>query len=290
MNEVRDLAVGVARAAGELLARAVREGARGVTSKSTLIDLVTDADRDSERLVLDAVRERFPEHAVLAEESGAGRTGGPYRWVIDPLDGTVNFAHGLPHFAVLIAVQERSGSDYETVVGVTYDPVRDELFLAARGQGATLNGVPIRVSKVGRLIDATAVTGFAYDRLFRNDDNHREFCRMNLVTQGVRRLGSAGLDLAYVAAGRLDLFWESGLSPWDLAAGALLVAEAGGQVTSISGGTVDLAAGDVIASNGVLHDATRRVLEEARDLPIGSRDGLEAHLPADLVAKLRDHA
>lgn len=288
MNEIRDLAVDVARAAGDLLTRAARDGARGIGSKSTVIDLVTDADRDSERLVLEAIAGRFPEHALLAEESGAGRTDGPYRWIIDPLDGTVNFAHGLPHFAVLIAVQERSGGNYETVVGVTYDPMRDELFLAARGQGATLNGAPIAVSKVERLIDATAATGFAYDRLFREDDNQREFCRMNLVTQGVRRFGSAGLDLAYVAAGRFDVYWEASLNPWDLAAGALLVAEAGGQVTSSTGGPVDLAAGNVIASNGRLHEMAQGVLAEARELAPVSRDGLEAHLPEDLVARLRD--
>jgi myo-inositol-1(or 4)-monophosphatase len=187
-------------------------------------------------------------------------------------------------------VQERVADAYETAIGITYDPVRDEMFEAVRGQGATLNGAPIAVSSVDRLIDATAVTGFAYDRLFRDDDNQREFCRMNLVTQGVRRLGSAGLDLAYVASGRLDLFWEAGLQPWDLAAGALLVAEAGGRVTSIQGGPLDPVAGDLIASNGRLHEATREVLAAARELPTGSRDGLEAHLPADLAARLRDRA
>ncbi|MBI3179067.1 MAG: inositol monophosphatase, partial [Deltaproteobacteria bacterium] len=212
--ELAQAAVEIARGAGGIVMRHYRERAGVVARKSSVIDLVTAADRESEAHVLAEIARRFPDHVVWAEESGKRGHDGPFRWVIDPLDGTSNFAHRLPHFCVLVAVQERDArGDFKTVVGVTLDPVRDELFLAVRGKGATLNGEPIAVSKVGRLIDAVATTGFAYDRLFRDDNNHAEFCRMNLLTQGCRRMGAAGLDFAYTACGRVDVFWEYGLSP-----------------------------------------------------------------------------
>ncbi|MEE8408571.1 MAG: inositol monophosphatase family protein [Myxococcota bacterium] len=289
MKELRNEAVELARRAGDVLVRAYQKRGGTVASKSTIIDLVTDADRAAEEVIVEAIASRYPDHALLAEESGAAGRDGPFRWIIDPLDGTVNFAHRQPHFSTLIAVQERTASGgFETVVGVIFDPLRDEMFTASRGDGATLNDVRLRVSVVGRLIDATAASGFAYDRLFNETDNHREFCRMNFLTQGVRRLGSAGLDLAYVASGRIDFFWEYRLNPWDLAAGALLVTEAGGTVSDMDGGRVDLDTGDVIASNCLLHDAGRAALDAARRLPVGSRQGLEDHLPPEVVAKLHE--
>ena len=276
----------IARGAGAILARAYREASGRVRSKSTLIDLVTDTDRESEDHVLGEIHARYPGHAVLAEESGAGDVSADVRWVIDPLDGTVNFAHRLPVFCVLIAVQERRAGIWHTVAGVTYDPLQDELFTAADGQGAALNGRPIRVSGAARLIDAIGATGFMYDRLFRQDDNHREFARINLLTQGVRRLGSAGLDLAYVACGRLDFNWEYGLNPWDVAAGLLTVREAGGTVTAVDGSAAGDTEGNVAASNGHIHDALLRALVSAHQHPIGSREGLAEHLPEELASRL----
>jgi myo-inositol-1(or 4)-monophosphatase len=279
-------ATGIARGAGTILAAAYQKAAGRVQTKSTAIDLVTDADRESEEYILGEIRRRYPDHAVLAEESGANGAEAEVRWVIDPLDGTVNFAHRLPAFCVLIAVQERHAGGWHNVVSVTHNPLADELFAAADGVGATLNGEPLRVSSSPRLIDAIGATGFQYDRLFRREDNHREFVRMNLLTQGVRRIGSAGLDLAYVACGRLDFMWEYGLRPWDVSAGILLVAEAGGTVTSFDGGDAERSDGNVVATNGHLHEALLAALASAHDQRIDSRDGLEDHLPEDVAAEL----
>jgi len=277
----------IARGAGVIVEKAYGEVTSRVRSKSTIIDLVTDTDRESEEYILGEIGRRFPDHAVLAEESGAGELEADIRWVIDPLDGTVNFAHRLQVFCVLIAVQERRDGAWHTITGVTYDPLRDELFAAAEGEGATLNGRPIRVSSAARLIDAIGATGFLYDRLFREDDNHREFARVNLLTQGVRRLGSAGLDLAYVACGRLDFSWEYGLNAWDVAAGMLTVREAGGTITAFDGGVAEVADGSVVATNGHVHEPLLRALASSRDYEIGSREGLADHLPADVAQRLR---
>ncbi len=278
-------AVARARAAGEVLRRYFANGV-GVRHKGD-IDLVTDADLAAEADIIGGIRERFPEHGVLAEESGeAGQ--GDMRWIIDPLDGTVNFAHGIPHFSVLLALQERSGGGFRTVIGVVYDPMRDELFVAERGRGATLNGQPLGVSAHARLIDAMGVTGFSYDRLRATRDNHAEFCALNLVTQGVRRFGSAGLDLAYVACGRFDLYWEYGLKPWDLCAGALLVEEAGGRVTDLAGSPKDASlGGEVVATNGRTHAATIAALAEARKHPVNDRAAVVDHLPPAMADELR---
>lgn len=279
--ELRDAAVEIARGAGRILAEAYR-GASRVRHKGA-VDLVTDADHASEAHVVAELRRRFPGHAILAEESGATAGEGRWRWIIDPLDGTTNFAHRIPHFAVLIAVEEHlEGGVSATRVAVTLDPLRDELFVAVAGQGATLGGVPIRVSPTRRLIDAVLSTGFSYRRLTHTDDNHAEFCRLNLLTQGVRRFGSAGLDLAYVACGRYDGFWEHGLSPWDQASGALLVTEAGGRVTELDGGRAGLDAPAIAATNGALHDDLLAALASARARPIGSREGLDPFLPPEL--------
>ncbi|OGQ85292.1 MAG: hypothetical protein A2289_10815 [Deltaproteobacteria bacterium RIFOXYA12_FULL_58_15] len=288
MNELLGVALELARGAGKILRRAYLGPASVIREKSTAIDLVTETDRESEDFLIGEITKRFPDHAVLAEESGVSGFDGPYRWVIDPLDGTVNFAHRVPTFCVLIAVQERLASgEFRTAAGITYDPLRDEMFTAARGGGAFLNGERIHVSATSRLIDAMLTTGFMYDRLFRDDNNHREFCRLNLLTQGVRRIGSAGLDLAYVACGRFDASWEYCLKLWDLAAGALLVEEAGGRVTDIEGGA-EWPGGNAVASNGVIHSAVLKSLAVAKTLPLGSRAGLGDELPEDLAARLSD--
>lgn len=285
-NDVRQVAVALARAAGAVLMQKAAAGF-SVASKSTAIDLVTDADKASEAVIVQGIRTKFPNHSIVAEESGKSGEGGPMRWVVDPLDGTVNFAHRLPHWCVLVAAQERLPSGaYETVVGVTLSPTTQEEFVAVRGGGATLNGQPIRVSSTPTLMQSIGATGFGYDRLRKQDDNHAEFCRLNLLTQGLRRAGAAGLDLAYVACGRLDFYWEFGLNPWDLAAGDLLVREAGGVVTDLQNVAVDLFTGNACASNGVLHQAVLRAVGSARNYPVNAREGLGEHLPPDVARTL----
>lgn len=286
MNELRDAAILIVRGAGDIVRRAYHGEVR-VEHKGT-VDLVTDADRASEEHILGAIAREFPDHAVLAEESGGAGDEGPYRWVIDPLDGTVNFAHRLPHFCVTLAVQERGPAGFETVLGVTLDPLRDELFVAVRGGGATLNERPIHVSSAARLIDAVGATGFAYERLTTSPDNHREFDLLNLVTRGIRRFGSAALDLAYVACGRFDLYWEYALRPWDVMAGALLVSEAGGGVSDPLGRSFDPSWGAMAATNGALHQALVDALAVSRRHPVNSRDAVRALLPPELATQVRD--
>ena len=249
----------IARRAGEVLRRyyVPRPGLEQpptADTKSTDIDLVTQADLESERLILNAIRTAFPEHAILAEESGEsdGREVGraEYRWLVDPLDGTTNFAHGLPLFAVALALQQGD----RLILAVTYDPLRDELFVAQAGQGATLNGQPIRVSNTSVLRRALMATGFAYVRATTDLNNLAEFNRMMPRVQGIRRMGSAALDLAYLACGRIDGYWEYHLSPWDWAGGALLIREAGGRVTNIQGQPWRVGDTSLAASNGLIHD------------------------------------
>lgn len=286
MNELTGAIVHMARNAGALLASYYGK-ARSISHKGA-IDLVTSADHAAEDLILHEIAWRFPGDAVLAEETGAHNDAGARRWVVDPLDGTVNFAHGLPHFATLIAVEERQADGaFSPLAAVTFDPLRDELFVAEVGQGATLNGAPIHVSSTARLIDAVLATGFGYERLFRRDDNHAEFCRLNLLSQGVRRCGSAGLDLAYVACGRLDAFWEYALKPWDVVGGCLLAREAGGQVSGMGGGRVAWDKPDLVVSNGALHPLLVEGIRSARQHAANSRDGLEALLPSEVVAEMR---
>jgi myo-inositol-1(or 4)-monophosphatase len=250
------------------------------------IDLVTDADRASEEYVKEAILKRFGDHGILAEESGTHAPDAPYRWIVDPLDGTVNFAHKIPHFCVLIALQEKVGKAYETIVGVTLDPLRKEEFVAVRGGGASLNGKPIVPTAADQLLGSLGSTGFGYNRLLAQPDNHPEFCRLNLVTQGIRRMGAAGLDLAYVACGRLDFHWEHTLRPWDMAPGILLVQEAGGKVTGLEGQPATVDSGRVLASNGPLHAAVLEALASTPKHPINARQGLERWLPADIAARL----
>jgi myo-inositol-1(or 4)-monophosphatase len=252
-----------ARRAGELLCE-FRNQRHTVWSKSTDIDLVTEADLASEQLIVEAIRSRFPEHTILAEErqgdtsSAQGSTDA--LWLVDPLDGTVNYAHGYPHWGVSIALAWRG----EVIVAVTYDPIRDEMFWTERGAGAWCNGQRISVSAAASLGEALLATGFAYRRASLDDNNLTEFSALMPRVQGMRRAGAAVLDLAHLAAGRLDGYWEMHLQPWDWAAGWLLVEEAGGQVTDMLGQPYSLATEHLVASNGRLHSSLLSALRVAR--------------------------
>jgi myo-inositol-1(or 4)-monophosphatase len=211
-------------------------------------DLVTAADRKSEALIRERIRGLWPTHDVMGEEEGLRDTGSEYRWYVDPLDGTTNFAHGFPVFCVSMALQHKG----ETVAGVCYDPTRNELFAAERGKGASLNDRPIQVSKTARLAESLVGTGFPSHKRHKNP-NIYFYHQLTLRSHGVRRAGSAALDLCYVACGRLDGFWEFNLNPWDTAAGVLLVEESGGRVTDFHGGPFQLNSRETVASNGVIH-------------------------------------
>ncbi|MBI3078929.1 MAG: inositol monophosphatase, partial [Deltaproteobacteria bacterium] len=226
LERVREVAVATAKRAGRLLRE--QFGRTVAVHYKGKIDLVTEMDRASQTLIVDTIRASFREHAILSEEGVAERPGAAERWIIDPLDGTVNYAHSFPVFAVSIGVADAQAVQ----VGVVYDPMRDELFTAQRGQPAWLNGVRLAVSGTTELQRSILATGFPYDRRRNADNNHREFVALNLASQGVRRAGSAALDLAYVASGRLDGYWEQRLGPWDVAAGSLLVECAGGTLST----------------------------------------------------------
>ena len=245
----------IAREAGALLHE---HFARGVqTEYKGDVDLVTVADRASEKLIRTRLAEAFPDHGIYGEEGTRERLDAEFRWYVDPLDGTTNFAHGFPQFCVSLGLERRPagakpGEDGTLAAAVVYDPMRDELFTAERGQGAALNGKPIHVSQVAELAEALLATGFPSRKRHANPNVHfyQEF---TLRSHGLRRAGSAALDLAYVACGRVDAFWEFNLNPWDTAAGFLLVLEAGGCVTDFSDAPVRLASDQVLASNGLIH-------------------------------------
>ncbi len=277
----------MARGAGAIIRKAYDQ--ISTVSQKGAIDLVTDTDHAAEKHILDYLSQHYSDSPVLAEESGTREGNGSVRWIVDPLDGTVNFAHRIPHFCVLVSaqVQDEDGQ-WMTVAGATYEPMRDEMFLSEKGQGASLNGQTIQVTAKTDLIESLLTTGFGYERLFKAQDNHAEFCRMNLLTRGVRRLGSAGLDLAYVAAGRFDGFWEYALNPWDQAAGLLLVREAGGEVTQLDGQSAGIDATSVVAAGPGLHPKMLKALESSAEHSVNSRDGLEVFLPSELAKRLRD--
>lgn len=256
LNDYADQAAQIARDAGQILRDRFGQP-HDVQFKGT-IDLVTEADRAAEDLIADRLRTLCPEHDLLCEEGSVGATAGAaFRWVVDPLDGTINFAHGLPTFAVSIALEDAG----IPVVGVVYDPMRDELFVARRGGGATLNGAPIHVSFVDRLISSMLVTGFSYD--FERRAQQAEVWRDFLTrVQAIRQTGSAALNLCYIAAGRLDGYWERGISPWDVAAGAVIVTEAGGSVSNMRGGSFHSDGREILASNGKLHGDLLEVIAE----------------------------
>jgi myo-inositol-1(or 4)-monophosphatase len=255
----RGLAIELARAAGELL-RGELLGPRRIAFKGSPTNLVTEMDARVEALVVDGLLAAFPEDAILAEERGAvaGRSG--RRWIVDPLDGTTNYAHGLPLYAVSIALEV----DGRVGLGVVYDPSHGELFVAERGFGAFCNDTRLAVSSAATLDASLVATGFPYDIRVTADNNLREYTAFAVRTRGVRRLGSAVLYLAWVAAGRFDGYWELRLGPWDVAAGGLMVEEAGGRLTSLTGGPLDLDAPRVVASNGRIHDQMLAVLSELR--------------------------
>jgi myo-inositol-1(or 4)-monophosphatase len=252
-----NFAVNIARDAGLILAERMGRKSLQVTNKG-VIDLVTEADLAAERFLIERIQTHYPRHAILAEESGATHSvehASEFKWIIDPLDGTTNYAHGYPVFCVSIGL-EREG---RIILGVIYDPVRDEMFAAERGEGATLNGRRIRVSEVEEVGRAMVCTGFPYDVRDRGDFA-RHFSHFIMHAQAIRRDGSAALDLAYVACGRFDGFFEEGLRPWDVAAGVLLVEEAGGRVTHFNGQPFDIYTPPILASNGLVHEEMMRVL------------------------------
>src|SRR5882724_11916970 len=242
-----DFAIRVAQEAGKVLRSSF--GRKIVISNKGEIDLVTEVDLAAEKVITDLILSHYPKHGILAEESGATETESEYRWIVDPLDGTTNYAHSLPIFCVSIAL-ERAG---EMIVGVIYDPMRDELFAAERGNGATLNGRTIRTSKTETLTNSLLVTGFPYDVHTNTVNNIDNFANFIKNAQAVRRLGSAAIDLCYVACGRFDGFWEMRLNAWDMAAGALIVEEAGGKVTAFNGQAFDPFNKEICASNGLIH-------------------------------------
>ena len=251
-----NFAIEIAREAGNLLVQ--RLGVAKITSKGD-INLVTEADIAAENLIIERIRSYYPQHGILAEESGeavlVGGKRSDWKWIVDPLDGTTNYAHGYACFCVSIALEYKG----ELEIGVVYDPMREEMFAAERGRGATLNDRKIRVSSIDELSGAMLCTGFPYN-VRERPDFAREFAKFTMIAQAVRRDGSAALDLAYVACGRFDGFWEDGLSPWDIAAGALLISEARGRITNFKDGPLDIYNEQVLASNGLIHEAMMSVL------------------------------
>jgi len=241
--------------AGEILRAGFGQEHR-IHHKGT-VNLVTEMDQRSEDFLLKEIRQHYPDHSILAEESGAMAGLDSHCWYLDPLDGTTNYAHGVPIYAVSIGYAEGG----QMQLGVVYDPMQDELFSAEAGGGAWLNDAPLHVSQIGDMIQSLLVTGFPYDLLDTPQNNLENFTRLSRLSQGVRRIGSAAIDLCYVAAGRFDAYWEVRLSPWDLAAGALIVREAGGIVTSLSG-SPDLLVPpySIIAANQPLHPQLIKLL------------------------------
>jgi myo-inositol-1(or 4)-monophosphatase len=257
MTEIVDFAKNLARQAGRLLAEKV-------TSKNQIyykgaIDLVTEADKMSEELILAEISRQYPDHGILSEESAVKNEQATLRWIIDPLDGTTNYAHGFPFFCVSIAL-EKEGS---VELGVIYDPTREDLFFAERSGGAYLNGKKLHVSSVSDLSRSLLATGFPYDIRVSKDNNLNYFHSMATKAQAIRRAGAAALDLAYLAAGRFDGFWELRLKPWDTAAGCLMVTEAGGVISDLAGGKWHLQSPSLLASNALIQEQMMEVFRQA---------------------------
>lgn len=251
-----ELALKLAHEGGEIL-RHYWGHLQDVQSKDGTGNLVTEADKASEKRILELLHDHYPSHAVLAEESGEHKSGdSPFLWAIDPLDGTTNYAHQLPVVAVSVALLYGGFP----IVGVVYNPILNDIFHAQLDGGAFLNGKKLRVSKVKELGKSLLATGFPYNRRNNPENNYAEFSRLTDLSQGVRRLGSAALDMANVAAGRYDGYWELGIQTWDVAAGTLLVTEAGGKVTGYDGSPVDLFSGKILATNGLLHEQLSKEL------------------------------
>ena len=271
MNEFLPTAESIAREAGALLRDFYRRGVR--TEYKGDVDLVTEADRASEALIGKRLRAAFPTHGIYGEEGTREALESEFRWYVDPLDGTTNFAHGFPVFCVVLGCERRSSDaarrtpglasdeDGTMVAGVIYDPLRDEMFSAALGSGATLNGEPIHVSRTQSLDESLIATGFPSKKRHHSPNVHfyQEF---TLRSHGVRRAGSAAIDMAYVACGRLEAFWEFQLNPWDTSAGYLLIEEAGGRVTHFDGSKFTLDSREVLASNGLIHPAMEHLFAD----------------------------
>jgi myo-inositol-1(or 4)-monophosphatase len=256
MPDHKTVAVSAAQQAGKIIADAYETDFRVDFKEGAWTNLVTEVDRRSEAAIVEILKTAFPEHCILAEEGGVGSSSpSAYRWLVDPLDGTTNFAHGFPAFCVSIGLEENG----RMVLGVVYDPLRHELFEAELGKGAFLNGRQIHVSKTTSLARALLVTGFAYDRETRQR-NVGHFSRFVLASQGIRRTGTAAIDLCYVASGRIDGFWELNLNPWDIAAGSLLVTEAGGRISDLKGNAFSVDGLETLASNGLVHQEMVDVL------------------------------
>jgi len=255
----RRVAIDAARAAGHLL-KSELPGSRRIAYKGSPTNLVTEMDARAEELIVGRLAAAFPDDAILAEERGAvaGRSG--RRWIIDPLDGTTNYAHGLPTFAVSIALETAKRVE----LGVVFDPNLDELFVAERGRGTTMNERPLTVSPTATLGESLLATGFPYNIREVPDNNLTEYAAFSVRARAVRRMGSAVLYLAWLAGGRLDGYWELRLGPWDVAAGSLLVEEAGGRVTDLTGGALDIDTPALVASNGRIHAAILALLQEVR--------------------------
>lgn len=256
MHPILNIAVRAARRAGSIINRAALDGSVLEVKSKQVNDYVTQIDRAAEEAIIEVVHKAYPEHAFIAEESGATGGAAEYRWIIDPLDGTTNFIHGFPQYCVSIAVEHRGALAH----AVIYDPVKNELFTASKGRGAFLNDRRMRVSKCTRLHGALIGTGFPFKELDRLDLYTKQLRVFMQTAAGVRRAGAAALDLAYVACGRLDGFWELGLSPWDMAAGALLIQEAGGLVGGLSGDSDYLESGDICASTPKIFTAMLEAL------------------------------
>lgn len=247
-----------ARGAGAILRR--NWGRKQSVHFKGEINLVTEVDRESEAYIIDRIRSTFPDHGILSEESAELAGPSSYRWIVDPLDGTTNYAHNYPCFCVSIGLEKRG----ELIAGAVFDPLLAESFTASAGGGAFLNGEPIRVSPIGNLRRALLATGFAYDVNTSADNNFKYFREFVFAGQAIRRDGSAALDLCYVACGRFDGFWELKLKPWDTAAGLLLLREAGGMATRLDGARYDINEPDILASNGLIHEQMIEVIGRAR--------------------------
>jgi myo-inositol-1(or 4)-monophosphatase len=257
MRDFKTVAIEAARKAGGLLRDNIH-GEREITYKGD-INLVTEMDMRSERTIVEALRSAYPGHGIVAEEETDIRNTSGFTWIIDPLDGTTNYAHGYPCFSVSIALEHED----DIIVGVVFDPMRDELFAAQKGQGATLNGNMIRVSKADTLMKSLLATGFPYDRTVSEKNNLDYFHDLLMASQEVRRDGSAALDLCSVASGRFDGFWELKLKPWDVAAGSLIAREAGGMVSDFTGKRFSIHDDEILASNGRIHQQMVDVLRKA---------------------------
>ena len=286
MKTFLEIAEDIAREAGALLREFYRQGVTAEYKGD--VDLVTEADRASEALIVDRLRTALPDHGVFGEEGARSGLDNEYRWYIDPLDGTTNFAHGFPAFCIVLGCERRgsglaANEDGEMVAGVVYDPLRDEMFSAAKGKGATLNGRPIHASKVNTLQESLVATGFPSQKRHRSPNVHF-YHEFTLRSHGVRRAGSAALDLAYVACGRLEAFWEIKLNPWDTSAGLLLVEEAGGKITHFDGSKFTLDSREVFATNGLIHAEMQTLFEDM----FAGRNLQPIPTPAEFAARRRE--